>query len=459
MRLRHIHIIGFSLLLLSSGGCLTPVDADKCREDGWCKPGYICSEQPWHGERYCIQSGEVVPVDAVAPDRPRLDGGPSDADGLKAPLDAAPDRSVDAHVGAEFGAGPIDMGFVIDAPDACVVRPEACNNIDDDCDDATDEELVRPCQDEFPYRDVLGPDCATAQACVDGNWTACTFMLDRSVPDEAGEACNGKDDDCDGTVDEDATVECYEGPDGEMLGGQQRIGQCMPGSLACSSFSLAEAPGEAVVPPNQSCLGAIGPADAEACNDGIPDANCNDVVDDRCTCSHAELIDDFVLGENLWREVDTHESFDALGASCHDLDPAEEVHGQVREARGEDEAEVWPEKVFYFVPPLGGIYDFILADGHDVWDGDNHPLVDVSEPRRDPVLSLRTDCMKSAPNSEFACSDDARIEGLSTTNSAVSVCLGPNQVDNGIYIIAQGYEPGYSQTPMYLTFWWRGPCQ
>lgn len=65
--------------------------------------------------------------------------------------------------------------------------PEVCNGRDDDCDGAIDEDLVRPC----------GNNCGPGtERCVGGQWRDCT------APKPRPESCNGEDDDCDGTVDE-----------------------------------------------------------------------------------------------------------------------------------------------------------------------------------------------------------------------------------------------------------------
>lgn len=64
---------------------------------------------------------------------------------------------------------------------------EVCDNLDNDCDGATDEGLRRSCSSP------CGPGQETCKA---GRWVNCTAAVSRP------EKCNGKDDDCDGRIDE-----------------------------------------------------------------------------------------------------------------------------------------------------------------------------------------------------------------------------------------------------------------
>jgi hypothetical protein len=64
--------------------------------------------------------------------------------------------------------------------------PEACDGKDNDCDGKTDEDLARPCST------ICGPG---EQRCVGGKYDQC----DAQLPSK--EVCDGEDNDCDGTVD------------------------------------------------------------------------------------------------------------------------------------------------------------------------------------------------------------------------------------------------------------------
>ncbi len=67
-------------------------------------------------------------------------------------------------------------------------KAESCNGQDDDCDGKIDENLRRPC------KTACGKGTETCQY---GFWVNCTARQ------PSPELCNGKDDDCDGKVDED----------------------------------------------------------------------------------------------------------------------------------------------------------------------------------------------------------------------------------------------------------------
>jgi sugar lactone lactonase YvrE len=83
---------------------------------------------------------------------------------------------------------------------------EICNGIDDDCDGyidnkpGTNQPLTKPCS----------TPCGKGEAeCISGDWSVC------SAPYPSPEVCNGKDDDCDGIADNNATCPgssvCVEG--------------------------------------------------------------------------------------------------------------------------------------------------------------------------------------------------------------------------------------------------------
>ncbi|MCK6511675.1 YCF48-related protein [Myxococcota bacterium] len=123
---------------------------------------------------------------------------------------------------------------------ASLPTKETCNGIDDDCNGKIDDIAACACKESQTAPCYTGPEktagigvckkgTMTCQA--DGTWGAC---LDAIPP--SGEDCNGKDDDCDGVVDNKCDCipgqkeECYTGPDG--TGGK---GLCKKGSRTCDT--------------------------------------------------------------------------------------------------------------------------------------------------------------------------------------------------------------------------------
>ncbi len=68
---------------------------------------------------------------------------------------------------------------------------EICNGIDDNCNGQIDENLTRPCGTN------VGSCTKGTQTCVNGTWGACVGGIGPKT-----EVCNGRDDNCNGVVDE-----------------------------------------------------------------------------------------------------------------------------------------------------------------------------------------------------------------------------------------------------------------
>ncbi len=105
---------------------------------------------------------------------------------------------------------------------------ESCNNIDDDCDGATDENLTRTCQVSNTYG-----TCSGTETCSAGSWAGC------SAQTPAAESCNNIDDDCDGATDENLSQTCYTGP-----AGTDGVGICHSGNQSCSSGTWGTCQGQ-----------------------------------------------------------------------------------------------------------------------------------------------------------------------------------------------------------------------
>ncbi len=171
------------------------------------------------GVATCVEGvfGECAGVVGPAPDV--CNGVDDDCDGA---LDEDHDPECFSAAPGRQGVGPCRAGeraCVNGGLGECVgqVLPtdEICDGVDNDCDGDVDdleggcdcaEGTTRACYTGPPETEDTGPCRAGSQRCVAGRFGPCEGQV---VP--AAEACNQVDDDCDGEVDEQPAVPCFEG--------------------------------------------------------------------------------------------------------------------------------------------------------------------------------------------------------------------------------------------------------
>ncbi len=211
------------------------------------------------------------------------------------------------------------------ACDGVVPRDEACDGADDDCDGAVDED-VHPCGPAVDIGDVgecrVGvrrcdpAACAAPGACADDGWLAaceggvgpadeacngrdddCDGDTDEGLINACGacgppppEACNGADDNCDGRIDDDARCPfgflCFAG---ECVQPCAAAGECAPG-FACvavwpgARYCHPDPCAAAYCPPGRVCDPAAGacldPCDGVECEGGARCALGECIADD-----------------------------------------------------------------------------------------------------------------------------------------------------------------------------------
>jgi hypothetical protein len=175
-----------------------------------------------------------------------------------------------------------------------------CDEVDDDCDGITetpDTVALYTCetQDGCPGTDkyicdpsgdelkMCEPD--TPEPCeVTNNFGTCTGSdicagggVTCSAPTPEAEICDGQDNDCDGSTDQDAegeplTQSCYSGPEET-----KDVGQCLSGTATCQGSNWGECVGE-VLPTGESCDGQDEDCD-DAVDEGFVDTDADGVCD------------------------------------------------------------------------------------------------------------------------------------------------------------------------------------
>lgn len=112
-------------------------------------------------------------------------------------------------------------------------QQETCNGLDDDCDGTIDNKAggAAPLSQLCPYTgpagtEGKGPCKAGIRLCEKGTWSStCTGEIQPKA-----ETCNNQDDNCNGQIDEGLKKACYTGPSGT-----KGVGTCKGGEQTCSA--------------------------------------------------------------------------------------------------------------------------------------------------------------------------------------------------------------------------------
>jgi len=189
-------------------------------------------------------------------------------------------------------------------------QAEACNNNkDDDCDGSTDEGCTpTECTSGQTEACYTGPantkgkgECKEGtKSCNGGKWGPCNGQVLPRPQDTCG---NNKDDDCDGTTDENCsttqcqpegkTRPCYTGP-----ANTNGVGICKGGTQTCTGGSWS------------ACQGEVTPLAQETCGNNVDD-NCNGKTDEGCS-STGDCVDSdqdgYGIGKDCQGEKDCDDS-------------------------------------------------------------------------------------------------------------------------------------------------------
>jgi hypothetical protein len=185
-----------------------------------------------------------------------------------------------APTAAVFDCAPTNAAISPDAAETCSV-PAA----DEDCDGMSNEGCM--CGDGMIRACTLPGVCSGGtEMCAGGMWGMCSIA-------PVMEMCDGRDEDCDGTVDDGLTVTCYADGDNDTYAaaGTSAVQRCpvagRPAVGGCPSNFTNRAPGMGSSDCNDSNA-SINPAATEICSDmAMPvDEDCDGMQDEmlRVTC-------------------------------------------------------------------------------------------------------------------------------------------------------------------------------
>ncbi|HBQ11879.1 MAG TPA: hypothetical protein DEF51_12260, partial [Myxococcales bacterium] len=243
-------------------------DCNGTADDGFMSTATTCGVGACEGTGMttCMAGveGDTCVAGAPAPDDATCDGVDDDCDG-------------DVDEGVTGAVCALTEGVCAGASERCVdgalacegygedyeEEESACDGLDNDCDGTTDEGC--PCEDGATQacgRDV-GACERGVQTCTGGTWGLCEGEIG-----PMGESCNGVDDDCDGTEDEPAELSPPDCPLqlGVCVGSRRRCGGAS-GFLACAGTESYG--GDYQV--------------SESLCDGL-DNDCDGVTDEGCMC-------------------------------------------------------------------------------------------------------------------------------------------------------------------------------
>ncbi|MCB9611743.1 MAG: putative metal-binding motif-containing protein [Sandaracinus sp.] len=243
-----------------------------CRNGSECSDGLFCN-----GEELCLPTADGADArGCVSGTMACLEGQACDeaSDRCVTACDAEGDADGDGVRAMECGGTDCDDSDPARAPG----NREICDpdDVDEDCDATTfgirdqdgDDEPDAACCNTAPSGDVLcGTDCDDTRA---------------GVNRTATETCNGRDDDCDGSVDEGVLATLYRDVDGDTFGDSSAVMMGCPGLVEGYVLEGGDCNDE---------LGSINPAAADTCDPDELDEDCSGTPNDPpggCDCTAGE---------------------------------------------------------------------------------------------------------------------------------------------------------------------------
>ncbi|MFO0685500.1 MAG: putative metal-binding motif-containing protein [Sandaracinus sp.] len=176
------------------------------------------------------------------------------------------------------------------AAEICDVASPGSPALDENCDTRVNEDCGCTGTGSRPCMGLMGICASGTQSCIGGTWSDCSIA-------PGAEACDGLDNDCDGSIDEGLLVVCYLDADQDgyaPLGTAAQSPACMGtgGYGGCSVGYTARNPTSAAEADCNDAASAIRPGATEGCN-GVDD-DCDGAID-----NSGDLVQ-----RTVWRDLD-----------------------------------------------------------------------------------------------------------------------------------------------------------